>query len=368
MNLPFLARATSPRAPHSLSLRERARVRDVGLLLASLLLLTACHGRGPAADPLTDASNPNSFQERWPAAPEPARIGLRTTFGSPSDLGMRSPALQRIAGWITGNQPDKERLIRPCGVAIDEQGVICITDTGSGKFWCLNPKAGEFHIWDKIGPHQLRSPVAIVRSQGVNYLADSALGKVLAFTDNKHLQFEVSDSLARPSGLAVDRQELFVVDSANHRVDVFDLGGRPLRRLGRRGVQPGEFNFPTHIAVDPAGRLLVTDALNGRVQVLERDGRPVRVISSLGDSSGHLSRPKGIAVDPKGHVYVADALFDNFQVFDGDGRFLLPVGRTGKRPGEFWLPTGVAVSGQRILVADSYNQRVQVFEYVAAPL
>lgn len=353
--------------PHSV-IQGRQGIIARSLVAGLLALLAGCHPRGPATDPWRDPANPNAFQERWPSAPEPARIGLRLTFGTPADLGLRSSALRRLAGWFTGHPPDQERLVRPCGLAIDDQGVICITDTGSGKVWCLDRAKGAFHIWDKIGTYRLRSPVAIARSRGVNYLADSSLGRVLAFTDDLKIRLDLAESLVRPAGLVLDHDELFVADAANHRIEVFALDGRPLRRLGRRGVQPGEFNFPTHIAVDPSGHLLVTDALNGRIQVLDRDGTPVRVIGRLGDSSGQLSRPKGVAADPLGHVYVADALFDNFQVFDGDGRFLLPVGRTGRRPGEFWLPSGIATSGRHILVADSYNQRVQVFEYVAAPL
>ncbi|MBL9135355.1 MAG: hypothetical protein JNK85_05785 [Verrucomicrobiales bacterium] len=349
-------------------LQARQGIIPRTLSIGLLVVLTGCHGHGPAQDPLRDPANPHAFQERWPSAPEPARIGLRLTFGSPADLGLRSSALRRLAGWFTGNQPDQERLVRPCGLAMDDQGVICVTDTGSGKVWCLDRAKKEFHIWDKVGSYQLRSPVGIARWQGVNYLADSSLGRVLAFTDDLKIRLDLADPLVRPSGLAIDHDELFVVDSANHRIEVFGLDGRPLRRLGRRGVQPGEFNFPTHIAIDPSGRLLVTDALNGRIQVLGRDGAALRVIGRLGDSSGQLSRPKGVAADSFGHVYVADALFDNFQIFDGDGRFLLPVGHTGRRPGEFWLPSGVAASGHQILVADSYNQRVQVFEYVATPL
>lgn len=339
----------------------------LGLLVAGVAFaLAGCHGRPSSGDALLDPANPNAYQERWPAAPEPARIGLRQSFACAADLGIRSPAWQRLAGWITGHSPDRETFVRPCGVAFDEQGGIGVTDTGTAKVWWFDRAKGEFQGWNRIGKHTLKAPVAIARAQGVFYVADSALGRVLAFTDARHVRFEIADPLVRPAGLVVDRDELFVVDSANHRIDVFGLDGQPRRRIGQRGTGPGEFNFPTHITVDPDGHLLVTDALNGRIQTLDREGHPLRVLSSPGDTSGHLSRPKGIAVDQLGHVYVADALFDNFQIFDGDGRFLLPVGRPGRGPGEFWLPSGLAASGHRILVADSYNQRVQIFEYVAA--
>ncbi len=73
-------------------------------------------------------------------------------------------------------------------------------------------------------------------------------------------------------------------------------------------------------------------------------------------------------MDTQGHLYVVDALFDNFQIFDPAGRFLLNVGSSGAGPGEFWLPAGIAINQKnQIFVADSYNRRVQVFQYVGNP-
>ena len=54
-------------------------------------------------------------------------------------------------------------------------------------------------------------------------------------------------------------------------------------------------------------------------------------------------------------------------ITDPEGRLLLVFGREGRGPGEFWLPTGIFIDGHdRIWVADSYNRRVQVFDYLPA--
>ena len=72
-----------------------------------------------------------------------------------------------------------------------------------------------------------------------------------------------------------------------------------------------------------------------------------------------------MAVDSLGSVYVLDALFDNLQIFDRSGRLLLNFGETGGQPGQFWLVNGIAITRENeILVADSYNHRIQVFKYV----
>jgi hypothetical protein len=74
-----------------------------------------------------------------------------------------------------------------------------------------------------------------------------------------------------------------------------------------------------------------------------------------------------VATDRNGHVYVVDALFHAFQIFDTAGRLLLPVGERGQERGQFWLPTGIFIDhddGDLIYIADSYNQRIQVFRYI----
>jgi hypothetical protein len=39
-------------------------------------------------------------------------------------------------------------------------------------------------------------------------------------------------------------------------------------------------------------------------------------------------------------------------------------GSRGQKPGQFWLPTGLFIGrDNRIFVADSYNSRIQIFEY-----
>ena len=41
-----------------------------------------------------------------------------------------------------------------------------------------------------------------------------------------------------------------------------------LRSFGKEGKGPGEFNWPTAIAMDKDGRICITDRKNGRIQVL----------------------------------------------------------------------------------------------------
>lgn len=71
---------------------------------------------------------------------------------------------------------------------------------------------------------------------------------------------------------------------------------------------------------------------------------------------------RALAVDPQGKIYVADAAQDAVSVLDSEGRQGMRLGGSGTRAGEFDTPSDVdPTNGQLILVADTYNGRVQRF-------
>jgi DNA-binding beta-propeller fold protein YncE len=61
---------------------------------------------------------------------------------------------------------------------------------------------------------------------------------------------------------------VFVTDSHNHRVQVFDLDGQFLSQWGQYGEGQGEFQCPRGLSVHN-GLAYVADSENHRVQVFE---------------------------------------------------------------------------------------------------
>jgi len=63
---------------------------------------------------------------------------------------------------------------------------------------------------------------------------------------------------------------------------------------------------------------------------------------------------------------VVDGLWGMVQVFDRQGQLLYYFGSPGTHAGQFQLPAGLYIDhGDRVFVVDSFNRRVQVFQYVA---
>ena len=304
----------------------------------------------------------------WPLPPDEPRVIFVKTIGGPADIGQSPAFWHRLANWITGDTGASENLQKPFGLALDDAGNLCLTDTGAALVCYVDFAHKKWRRYNTAGNIAFRLPVAIAHKNGIFYVADSELGEVLAFHDNGQLAFALAAPLTRPVGLALAGDELFVADAAAHAIFVFDLAGKLRFQFGQRGARAGEFNFPTHISADGRGHLFVTDSMNSRVQVFDTAGKYLSEIGSGGDTSGHFGRPKGVAVDSFGHVYVADAVFDNLQIFNMAGRLLLSFGEGGTGSGQFGLPNGIAIGPtNQIYVADCYNRRVQVFQYVGQP-
>jgi DNA-binding beta-propeller fold protein YncE len=168
-----------------------------------------------------------------------------------------------------------------------------------------------------------------------------------------------------PTGIAIAGQDVFVADSRNGRIQVFDRTGKFKRQFGRAGKAKGELGRPMNLTVRN-GELYVPEYFNDRIQVFGLDGKSRRIFGKPGKGPGEFSAPGGVAVAADGSLVVADFYGHRVQKLAPDGSFVSQWGETGKSgasAGKFGYPTDVAVSADgAVFVADGYNDRVQAFE------
>ena len=113
-----------------------------------------------------------------------------------------------------------------------------------------------------------------------------------------------------------------MVDSKNHRVQIFGLDGAYKGQFGGFGTDNGQFNMPWGIAASTDGIIYVTDWRNDRVQGFDTEGVWQISFGTTGDSYGEFSRPTGIGVDSQGDIYVCDWMNNRVQSFAPDGRYI----------------------------------------------
>ncbi|MBM3310700.1 MAG: 6-bladed beta-propeller [Candidatus Aminicenantes bacterium] len=77
-----------------------------------------------------------------------------------------------------------------------------------------------------------------------------------------------------PSDVVIDAgQNIYILDSGNHRIQKFDFKGEFIGTIGRKGQGPGEFDYPRSIDIDGDGNLLVCDSGLRKAIFLDSRGR-----------------------------------------------------------------------------------------------
>ena len=147
---------------------------------------------------------------------------------------------------------------------------------------------------------------------------------------------------------------------------LFTRDGKFVKAWGNDGL----FQNAHSVTIDSQGFFWVTDAADHLVHKLSPDGRVLMTLGTKGVTGDNASRdgfnqPNHVAIAPNGDIYVSDG-YQNSRVvhFSNKGEFVRIIGGVkGAQPGQLQLPHGVALdSNGRILVNDSDNQRVSVFD------
>lgn len=288
--------------------------------------------------------------------------------------------LDRVAGVSEKN--DKRipklrfELLTPYGMAVDSKGLLYVADAKVGAVFIFNPETRDVELI-KHGVHAQFGQIfgLAIDDNDDLLITDGGKHHVLVFDPNHKLKLQFGDGvLKEPCGIAIDSDNrfIYVADAELDQVLVFDADTyKLLRKLGTTGKQhtlttPGDFSKPANVAVDEEGNLYVSDTMNDRVEVFDGEGRFIRAFGKNGDGPGQFARPKGIAVDTDGHVWVADAMLCRLQVFTPEGVLLMGMGEFGKKPGQFQSVAGLTFDkkNNRIFASDQFPGHVEMFRYI----
>jgi sugar lactone lactonase YvrE len=115
----------------------------------------------------------------------------------------------------------------------------------------------------------------------------------------------------RPNSLVMGPNDhLWIADSCNHRIKVYDVGlAKPklVAMWGQHGHAPGKLRFPYDLLLDDEGHLLTVEFGNHRVQKFTLDGEALAVFGTAGRDEGQFTQPWGAALDTRGRLHVLDS-------------------------------------------------------------
>lgn len=235
-----------------------------------------------------------------------------------------------LRGWRTPLQEQG----RPTGLGIDREGRLIVADTHYFRVLFYTP-AGKLIEPDTIGGTFGREPG----------------------------QFGFVTDIAQDS-----KGNYYVAEYGDFdRIQKFTRQGKFVYQFGSHGSEPGQFVRPQSLAIDERDQLWVADACNHRLQVFDVAGESARHVAmwgAEGTESGQMRYPYGIVLAPENLVYVCEFGNHRIQKFTREGRSLGTRGGPGRLPGQFTQPWSLARDSRgRLHVLDSYNHRVQRLEF-----
>jgi len=304
--------------------------------------------------------------------------GMKIDYTPAKATKKKQSWMDRVAGTKPVDNSDRLKtfpfqLLGPYGIAIDSKGLVYVADQKVGAVFIFNTETRETQlIRNGYEAHfGWINGLAIDDSDRL-FVSDGKMHRVLVFNPKREVEGQI-EGLVDPVGLAIDNENrfLYVVDTQQDQVIVYDADTlKLLRRIGTGGknhylTSPGDFGGPSNVALDGEGNVYVTDTMNNRVEIFDAEGKFISLFGRHGDGPGYFARPKGIAVDCDGHIWVADEYQDRVQVFNREGQLLTYVGGHGPSLGQFEALIGIAIDKQnRVFTTEQYPGRMQMFRYI----
>ena len=286
-------------------------------------------------------------------------------------------ALAVLTGCDDGSTPDavwcetgvdKEQLVYPRAITYSPQDQSFFVIDRMARVQHLDRNGKWINEW-RMPDWQKGKPVGVsVGPDGNVYIADTHYYRVRVYTPGGEFVRQWGSEgtgpgqFTYPTDVAFDDAgNVYVSEYGdNDRIQVFDAAGKYLREFGTFGDGDGQFMRPQSMVIAD-GLVYVTDSSNHRIVVFRTDGSFVKNLCSRGSALGHLRFPYGLDQDDEGHLLVAEFGNNRIQMIDKEtGKGIKTWGVAGRESGQLAYPWAIAVDGERAVIVDSGNNRLQV--------
>ena len=159
--------------------------------------------------------------------------------------------------------------IYPTGLAVDADGTIFVSEFGGNDRVQVFTRDGQVRrAWGRYGdaPGEFKRPQGLSLAGGHLYVADAANHRIQVFSLDGRFEREWA-GVKYPYAVSVDaRGDVLVAEYGSHRISKFAPDGRPLGSAGKAGSGPGELDTPWGV-VAAGPDVLVVDSGNHRLQL-----------------------------------------------------------------------------------------------------
>lgn len=270
-------------------------------------------------------------------------------------------------------------------VRVDRQDNIWVVDKGSNMILKFNPQGRVVWVFGRKGEssHLDVPPDYASQLSGLLQRAGVAVTPPPNNNPRNPLPVHRDNAFNQPTDVAWDSQgnTYFSDGYVNSRVAKVNAKGEWVASWGSLGKGPGQFDTPHGIAVGPKDEIFVADRGNRRIQVLDTTGKYLREFTidvpvdtrrgkivygqeNPSATTGSLApgAPDALCITPGPNpvMFVGDLYPSRIYKVSLDGKLLGVYGQPGRNLGEFgWIHAIACPSENEIWVGELINWRVQ---------
>lgn len=212
-----------------------------------------------------------------------------------------------------------------------------------------------------VGIGEFSTPKGIFVTKTNIYIVDSANSRVQIFNLNFGIftefgSFGTADGqFDSPDGIFVTESNIYIVDTGNNRIQTFDLNGVYVSKFGVIGTDDGDFHVPTSIYINESN-IFIGENNGARIQRFN--------LSWIFETKTVNFHPCYSIYIDNGKIYSTDKNSRKVRIFDLNCVEVLDFGETGSADSELQSPIGIVATETNIYVADSVNDKIKVFDLI----
>ena len=158
-------------------------------------------------------------------------------------------------------------------------------------------------------------------------------------------------------GIEVESKTGSVFISGSHKLQKYNSCGELVKEVGdvTPGARPGELHEPNDVRFHK-NRIYICDSGNGRVQIFDLDLNYVHSFGTKGKETGQLHWPEDIDFDTDGYAYVVDSRRKCVLLFNPTYKLVreIKINSTLQTP-SLRFPIALRVHGDYIFIGDAYQ-------------
>ncbi len=161
------------------------------------------------------------------------------------------------------------QLNTPTGITVHPiTGQIFVADTWNNRIQVFNIDLTFSHTITPSGNKRFYYPYDVaLDNNGYLYIAEFWNSCITKLTTKGKNVTRFGSTLYRPTSLTINNDLVYVTESGNNRVSIFETNGTFLHRFGKKGSGEGEFKGPQGITIDTLSNLYVSETDNNRIAV-----------------------------------------------------------------------------------------------------